>query len=46
LRPFGLEGKVAFVGRLTGMTAEIDLVACMGRCARVEAVDVGSREMF
>jgi NADPH:quinone reductase-like Zn-dependent oxidoreductase len=39
-------GKVAFVGLLIGMTSEVDLVTLMGRCARVEAVDVGSREMF
>lgn len=38
--------KVAFVGFLTGMTSEVDLVTFMGKCARVEAVDVGSREMF
>jgi NADPH:quinone reductase-like Zn-dependent oxidoreductase len=41
-----LGGVVAFVGLLAGMTAEIDLVTFMGKCARVEAVDVGSREMF
>ena len=39
-------GAVAFVGLLMGMTAEVDLVSFMGKCARVEAVDVGSREMF
>jgi NADPH:quinone reductase-like Zn-dependent oxidoreductase len=39
-------GTVAFVGLLIGMTAEVDLVTFMGKCARVEAVDVGSREMF
>jgi NADPH:quinone reductase-like Zn-dependent oxidoreductase len=39
-------GTVAFVGLLIGMTSEIDLVTFMGKCARVEAVDVGSREMF
>jgi NADPH:quinone reductase-like Zn-dependent oxidoreductase len=39
-------GSVAFVGLLAGMTAEVDLVAFMGKSARVEAVDVGSREMF
>jgi len=38
-----LGGAVAFVGLLSGMTAELDLVAFMGKCARVEAVDVGSR---
>ena len=41
-----LGGTVAFVGLLTGMTAEVDLVTFMGKCARVEAVDVGSRAMF
>jgi NADPH:quinone reductase-like Zn-dependent oxidoreductase len=39
-------GIVAFVGLLTGMTAEVDLVTLMGKSARVQAVDVGSREMF
>jgi len=39
-------GAVAFVGLLTGTTAEIDLVTFMGKSAGVEAVDVGSREMF
>ena len=37
---------MAFVGLLSGMTSEVDLVTFMGKCARVEAVDVGSREMF
>jgi NADPH:quinone reductase-like Zn-dependent oxidoreductase len=41
-----LGGTVAFVGLLTGMTAEVDLVTFMGKCARIEAVDVGSRAMF
>jgi NADPH:quinone reductase-like Zn-dependent oxidoreductase len=41
-----LGGAVAFVGLLSGMTAELDLVAFMGKCARVEAVDVGSRATF
>jgi NADPH:quinone reductase-like Zn-dependent oxidoreductase len=41
-----LGGTVAFVGLLAGMTSEVDLVTFMGKCARVEAVDVGSREMF
>jgi NADPH:quinone reductase-like Zn-dependent oxidoreductase len=36
---------VAFVGLLNGMTAEVDLVPFMGKSARVEAVEVGSREM-
>jgi NADPH:quinone reductase-like Zn-dependent oxidoreductase len=39
-------GAVAFVGLLVGMTAEVDLVTFMGKSARVQAVDVGSREMF
>jgi len=41
-----LGGIVAFVGLLNGMSAEVDLVALMGKSARVEAIDVGSREMF
>jgi NADPH:quinone reductase-like Zn-dependent oxidoreductase len=41
-----LGGIVAFVGLLKGMSAEVDLVAFMGKSARVEAIDVGSREMF
>jgi len=41
-----LGGMVAFVGLLSGMTSEVDLVTFMGKCARVEAVDVGSREVF
>jgi NADPH:quinone reductase-like Zn-dependent oxidoreductase len=41
-----LGGAVAFVGLLSGMTAELDLVMFMGKCARVEAVDVGSRATF
>jgi NADPH:quinone reductase-like Zn-dependent oxidoreductase len=39
-------GTVAFVGLLTGMTSEVDLVTFMGKSARVTAVDVGSRAMF
>jgi len=39
-------GTVAFVGLLNGMTAEVDLVPFMGKSSRIEAVDVGSREMF
>lgn len=39
-------GNVAFVGLLAGLTAELDLVAFMGKSARVTAVDVGSRAMF
>lgn len=41
-----LGGAVAFVGLLRGMTVEVDLVTFMGKSARIEAVDVGSREMF
>jgi NADPH:quinone reductase-like Zn-dependent oxidoreductase len=41
-----LGGAVAFVGLLRGMTGEVDLVTFMGKSARIEAVDVGSREMF
>lgn len=41
-----LGGAVAFVGLLVGMTSEVDLVAFMGKSARIEAVDVGSREIF
>ena len=41
-----LSGAVAFVGLLNGMAAKVDLVAFMGKSARVEAVDVGSRSMF
>src|SRR6266404_4688119 len=41
-----LGGAVAFVGLLIGMTTEVDLVTFMGKCARIEAIDVGSREMF
>jgi NADPH:quinone reductase-like Zn-dependent oxidoreductase len=39
-------GAIAFVGLLAGMTSQIDLVAFMGKSARVQAIDVGSREMF
>src|SRR5262249_24869180 len=41
-----LGGAVAFVGLLIGMSSEVDLVTFMGKSARIEAVDVGSREMF
>jgi NADPH:quinone reductase-like Zn-dependent oxidoreductase len=41
-----LGGAVAFVGLLVGMTAQVDLVTFMGKSARIEAVDVGSRAMF
>ena len=39
-------GSIAFIGLLTGTSAEIDLVALMGKSARVRAIDVGSRAMF
>jgi NADPH:quinone reductase-like Zn-dependent oxidoreductase len=39
-------GKVALVGLLFGMNTEVDLVSFMGKSARVEAIEVGSREMF
>jgi NADPH:quinone reductase-like Zn-dependent oxidoreductase len=39
-------GTVAFVGLLIGMTSEVDLVTFMGKSARVEAIDVGSRARF
>ena len=46
IRAVRLGGTVAFVGLLHGMTTEVDLVTFMGKSSRVEAVDVGSREMF
>ncbi len=39
-------GTVAFVGLLIGMETVVDLVTLMGKSARVQAIDVGSREMF
>jgi NADPH:quinone reductase-like Zn-dependent oxidoreductase len=39
-------GTIAFIGLLTGMTSEVDLVALMGKSARIQAIDVGSRAMF
>ena len=39
-------GSIAFVGLLAGMSAEVDLVALMGKSARLQAIDVGSRAMF
>lgn len=41
-----LGGTVMFVGLLAGVTSKIDLVRFMGKSARVQAIDVGSREMF
>jgi NADPH:quinone reductase-like Zn-dependent oxidoreductase len=37
---------IAFIGLLTGMTSEVDLVAFMGKSVRIQAIDVGSRVMF
>jgi NADPH:quinone reductase-like Zn-dependent oxidoreductase len=39
-------GTVAFIGFLTGMRVEIDLIGLMGKSARVQAIDVASRAMF
>jgi NADPH:quinone reductase-like Zn-dependent oxidoreductase len=39
-------GTVTFIGFVAGTKAEIDLVALMGKSARVQAIDVGSRAMF
>jgi NADPH:quinone reductase-like Zn-dependent oxidoreductase len=39
-------GTVAFIGLLAGTKVEIDLVAFMGKSARLQAIDVGSRAMF
>lgn len=39
-------GSVAFVGLLAGLTTAVDLVQLMGKSARLQAVDVGSRQMF
>ena len=39
-------GAVACVGFLAGMTTNVDLVAFMGKSARVQAIEVGSRQMF
>ena len=39
-------GTIAFIGLLTGMSSEVDLVALMGKSARIQAIDVGSRAMF
>ncbi len=41
-----LGGTVAFVGLLAGISTDLDLVSFMGKSARVQAVDVGSRQMF
>jgi NADPH:quinone reductase-like Zn-dependent oxidoreductase len=39
-------GTIAFIGLLSGMTTEVDLVALMGKSARIQAIDGGSRAMF
>jgi NADPH:quinone reductase-like Zn-dependent oxidoreductase len=39
-------GTIAFIGLLSGMTSEVDLVALMGKSAQIVAIDVGSRAMF
>jgi NADPH:quinone reductase-like Zn-dependent oxidoreductase len=39
-------GRIAFIGLLRGLSAEIDLVKLMGSSATVRAIDVGSRAMF
>src|SRR5262245_61101280 len=39
-------GTIAFIGLLRGMTSDVDLVALMGKSARIQAIDVGSRTMF
>ncbi|HEY0160042.1 MAG TPA: NAD(P)-dependent alcohol dehydrogenase [Thermoanaerobaculia bacterium] len=39
-------GTVSFIGFVAGTKAEVDLVALMGKSARVQAIDVGSRAMF
>jgi NADPH:quinone reductase-like Zn-dependent oxidoreductase len=40
-----LGGHEAFVGLLTAMNPELDLVTFMGKSVRVDPVDMGSREM-
>jgi NADPH:quinone reductase-like Zn-dependent oxidoreductase len=39
-------GTVTFIGLLSDMTSSVDLVALMGKSARIQAIDVGSRAMF
>jgi NADPH:quinone reductase-like Zn-dependent oxidoreductase len=39
-------GTIAFIGLLSGMASDVDLVALMGKSARIQAIDVGSRAMF
>lgn len=39
-------GTIAFIGLLTGFASDLNLVALMGKSARIQAIDVGSRAMF
>jgi NADPH:quinone reductase-like Zn-dependent oxidoreductase len=39
-------GTIAFIGLLGETTSRVDLVALMGKSARIQAIDVGSRAMF
>jgi len=39
-------GTIAYIGLLTGLKTDVDLVALMGKSARIQAIDVGSRAMF
>jgi NADPH:quinone reductase-like Zn-dependent oxidoreductase len=39
-------GTITYIGLLSDMMSTIDLVALMGKSARIQAIDVGSRAMF
>lgn len=39
-------GTIAFIGFVAGTQADVDLIALMGKSARIQAIDVGSRAMF
>lgn len=39
-------GTIAYIGLLSDMMSDVDLVALMGKSARIQAIDVGSRTMF
>ena len=39
-------GRIAFVGLVRGLRADVDLVKLMGSSATIRAIDVGSRAMF
>lgn len=41
-----LGGTIAFVGFLAGMSTDVDLITFMSKSVRVQAIDVGSRQMF